>query len=184
MRNKIWPNGILFLQETHSTFNDEVKWSVKFGKICFLHGTSDSCGVLIAFYGDKKINVKKRFTDNNGRILILDTDINYSEYINPNTEWEQQNTFEERLYLIVKLELGADKHCFSIRVFFRRHWRFTGQQGKGGTIFYSICHFHPPTHEHSGIYLQLCMWDDYHVFLIAPLVFTRLLFDDWLLMQC
>ena len=35
----------------------------------------------------------------------------------------------------------------------------------------------PPAHEHWDIYLQLCMWDDYHVFLIATLVFTRLLLD-------
>ena len=44
------------------------------------------------------------------------------------------------------------------------------------------------------IYLQLCMWDDYHVSLIATLVFTRLLLNEfyhlielsfeWLMMQC
>ena len=42
--------------------------------------------------------------------------------------------------------------------------------------------------------LQLCIWDDYHVFLIAPLAFTRLLLDgiynlvgfafDWLMIEC
>ena len=36
----------------------------------------------------------------------------------------------------------------------------------------------PPAHEHSDIYLQLCMWGDYHVFLIASLVFTRLLLNE------
>ena len=66
---------------------------------------------------------------------------------------------------------------FSIRIFFHRHWRLTGQQGKGGDhlLFHSTL---PPAHEHSDIYLQLCMWDDYHIFLIAPLVFTRLLLDE------
>ena len=43
-----------------------------------------------------------------------------------------------------------------------------------GTIFYSTLPL-PPAHEHSGVYLQLCTWDDYHIFLIAALVFTRLL---------
>ena len=33
----------------------------------------------------------------------------------------------------------------------------------------------PPAHEHSDNYLQLCTWDDYHIFLIASPVFTRLL---------
>ena len=51
-----------------------------------------------------------------------------------------------------------------------------------------------PAHEHSKIYFQLCMWDDYHIFLIVWLVFTRLLLDemydlikfpfDWLMMGC
>ena len=31
----------------------------------------------------------------------------------------------------------------------------------------------PPAHEHWDIFLQLCTWDDYHVFLIATLVFNQ-----------
>ena len=50
-------------------------------------------------------------------------------------------------------------------------------RGREGTIFYSTLPL-PPAHEHSDIYLQLCMWDDYHTFLIATLVFTRLLLDE------
>ena len=59
---------------------------------------------------------------------------------------------------------------------FYRHWPLTGQQGKGGTIFYSTLPL-PTTHEHSDIDLQLCISDEYHIFLIMPLVFTRLLVD-------
>ena len=50
-------------------------------------------------------------------------------------------------------------------------------KGREGTIFYSTLTL-PPAHKHWDIYLQLCMWDDYHVFLIATLVFTRLLLDE------
>ena len=50
-------------------------------------------------------------------------------------------------------------------------------RGREGEIFYSTLPL-PPAHEHWDIYLQLCMWDDYHVFLIATLVFTRLLLDE------
>ena len=63
--------------------------------------------------------------------------------------------------------------------------------GKGRGPSYSTLPL-PPAHEHSDIYLQLCTWDDYHIFLIATLVFTRLLLDeiyhliellfDWLMM--
>ena len=64
-------------------------------------------------------------------------------------------------------------------------------RGREGNIFYSALPL-PPGHKHSDIYLQLCTWDDYHIFLIATLVFTRLLVDgidhlielllDWLMM--
>ena len=45
------------------------------------------------------------------------------------------------------------------------------------TIFYYTIPL-TPTHKHSDIYLHFCMWDDYHMFLIASLVITRLLLDD------
>ena len=70
--------------------------------------------------------------------------------------------------------------CFFVFVFFcfhgflHRHWPFRVQQGP---IFYSILPL-PLTHEQWYIYLQLFMWDDYHVFLIATLVFARLLLDE------
>ena len=50
-------------------------------------------------------------------------------------------------------------------------------RGREGPIVYSTLPL-PPAHEHSDIYLQLCMWGNYHVFLIATLVFTRLLLDE------
>ena len=45
-------------------------------------------------------------------------------------------------------------------------------------LFYSTLPL-PPAHKHLGIYLQLYMWDDYHIFLMAMLVFTRLLLDEF-----
>ena len=82
---------------------------------------------------------------------------------------------------------------FFRRAFFHGHWQLTGQQGKGEDLFYSTLLL-SPAHEHSDIYVQSCTWDDYHIFLIATLVFTRLLLDevyhliellfDWLMMCC
>ena len=46
-------------------------------------------------------------------------------------------------------------------------------RGREGTTFYSTLPL-PPALKHSDIYLQLCMWDDCHIFLIKLLVFTRL----------
>ena len=67
----------------------------------------------------------------------------------------------------------------------------TEREGRG-PFFYSTLPFRP-AHEHSYGSLQLCMWDVYHTFLIATLVYTRLLLDetyhlielpfDWLMMK-
>ena len=59
---------------------------------------------------------------------------------------------------------------FSIRVFFTDTDDSQDSSGREGTIFYSTLPV-PPAHKHWDIYLQLCMWDDYHVFLIATLVY-------------
>ena len=45
-------------------------------------------------------------------------------------------------------------------------------------VFYFFNHLYyslplPPAHEHSDIYLQLCFWDNYVVFLIALHIITR-----------
>ena len=74
------------------------------------------------------------------------------------------------------LEQGAKYVFFSIRVFFTDTGNSQDSRGREGTIFYSSLTL-PPAHEHWYIYLQLCIWDDYHVFSIATLVFTRLLLD-------
>ena len=48
-----------FLKETHSTINCEKKWKDEFGgDLHFSHGLSNSCGVLIAFYGNRDITAK------------------------------------------------------------------------------------------------------------------------------
>ena len=92
--------------------------------------------------------------------------------------------------LLVPLKLSFD---FFIKAFFRGHWGLTKSRRRKGTFFSSTLSL-PPAHEHSGIYVQLCMWENYHIFLIPPLVFTRLLLDeicrlielafDWLTMWC
>ena len=70
--------------------------------------------------------------------------------------------------------------CLSVslclRVFFTGTDDSQDSRGREGTIFYSTLP-PPPAQEHWDIYLQNCMWDDYHVFLIATFLFTRLLLD-------
>ena len=95
--------------------------------------------------------------------------------------------------------LPVSKFGISFSFFFLSGFSFTGtgdsqdKRGREGTIFYFTLPL-PPAHEYSDIYLQLFMWDDYHVFLITPVLFTRLLLDEiyqlielplcWWMMQC
>ena len=69
------------------------------------------------------------------------------------------------------------KKHFSIRVFFFDTDDSQDSKAREGTIVCSTLSL-PPAHKHWDIYLQLCMWDDYHVILIATLVFIRLLLDE------
>ena len=50
-------------------------------------------------------------------------------------------------------------------------------KGRDGTIFYSTLPL-PPAYERSDISMQLCMWDEYHIFLITSLEYIRLLLDE------
>ena len=71
-KNKMFPNGILFLQETHSTKENEIKWKDKFDdNLYFSNGKSNLFGVVIGFSGNKIFTVKKRVCDENVQILIL-----------------------------------------------------------------------------------------------------------------
>ena len=81
-----------------------------------------------------------------------------------------------RLYIYI--------YIFSIRAFFQtltiqclKESPDRKSRGREGITFYFTLPI-LPTHEHSDICLQLCMWDDYHVFLIATLVFIWLLLNE------
>ena len=116
LKNKLFPNGIIFLQEMHSTKENEIQWKDEFDSdLCFSHGKLNSCGVLIGVSGNKTFTVKKRLCDGNGRILILETLIDDSEFIlinlyNANTESEQIQTFNELNTLLSNLDLRSEKH--------------------------------------------------------------------------
>ena len=82
LKNKIDPEGILFLQESHSSVETEKKWIDDFnGKIYYLHGKTDSCAVLIAVYSNLNIYVKNKVHGNDGRVLILDATVYGSDYL-------------------------------------------------------------------------------------------------------
>ena len=91
------------LQETRSTLNDEKNWRKQCcGNFFFSHGTSNSMGVLVGFREVLDYSVNKEVKDNNGRILILDVEIQGKPYliINPYADNDQAG----QLVTLAKLE--------------------------------------------------------------------------------
>ena len=115
-KDKIVSNGFLFLQETHATVNDEIEWKDDFkGEMFYSHGKSNSCGVLISFIGSKKVFIRNKLSDNDGRILILDADIDDENFIliklyNPNAEAEQLKTLSKLTEKLTKLHLTQNNN--------------------------------------------------------------------------
>ena len=115
-KDKIVSSGFLFLQETHSTVNDEIKWKDNFkGEVFYSHGKSNSCGVLICFIGSKNFFIRNKLSDNDGRILILDVDIDDENFIlinlyNPNTEAEPLKTLSKLTETLTKLHLTQNNN--------------------------------------------------------------------------
>ena len=107
-KDKIGSTGVLFLQETHSDGKVKQKQKEDFkGPVFFFsNGKSNSCGVLIAYFGTGTFIVKKQQTDKERCILILNVSINDSEYIlinlyNANTENEQINVLSSPIKQLV-----------------------------------------------------------------------------------
>ena len=114
LKEKLDSNGFLFLQETHSTENNEVSWKQNFnGQVFFSHGKSNSCGVLICYYGSNKLLVKNQLHDNEGRILILDLTVDEENFVlinyyNPNTEIQQLEKLEELTNMLSTLNISQN----------------------------------------------------------------------------
>ena len=82
LKNNINDNGIIFLQETHSLSNDELKWKEEFrGPLFFSHGKSNSCGVAIDYCGTEDLKVVNKAWDKNGRMLILKAELNRTNFL-------------------------------------------------------------------------------------------------------
>ena len=68
--------SIAFLQETYSSKAQENMWRAEWGgKIYFNHGSKHSKGVAILFDPKLTVTVKKEIKSDDGRIIILETNI-------------------------------------------------------------------------------------------------------------
>ena len=106
---------ILFFQETHSTKENEVRWSDNFnGQIYHSDGKSNLCSVVIDFFGSITYTVTKKASDKHGQILIIEALIDDTEFIliswyNANTENDQLTTFSELTNTLENFSLTKSK---------------------------------------------------------------------------
>ena len=114
-REKISNNGIIFLQETHSSEDTFNNWQNDFkGEVFFSHVSTSSCGVMIGYLGSKKFQLSKINKDDHGRILIVDANIDDQNFVlinfdSANTESEQINTICELNQLLDDCYLDSTK---------------------------------------------------------------------------
>ena len=110
----------MFLQEIYLTVNDEIKWKDDFkGEVFYSRGKSNSCGVLICFIDSKNLFIRNKLSDNDGRILILDVNIddgNFSliNFYNPDTEAEQLKTLSKLTEMLTKLHLTQNNNIICV----------------------------------------------------------------------
>ena len=132
----------MFLQEMHSTVYDEKRWHDELkGKLFFTHGHSNSYGVPIGFLGNMNFNVLNKIQDNDGRILILDVQVDDAAFLlinlyNANKECEQLNVLTTLCNFLSNI---TDLHCKNIifggdfNVFFD-----TNYEAQGGKLALKI----------------------------------------------
>ena len=111
------------------------KWSDEFNSdLFFSHGKTNSCGVLVGFYGNINYFVKKKLSDNSGRILALDVTINGTEYLlinlyNGNTEPEQLNILESLSKILKDFQDLSEKNIIfaaDFNLFFDQKLEYVG----------------------------------------------------------
>ena len=77
IQDKIGPNGIAFIQETHSTATDESQWTSEWkGNILFSNYTSNARGVAILFTKECTFVPDKITRDTQGRIILASVQVN------------------------------------------------------------------------------------------------------------
>ena len=114
LKNCISNNGFMFLQKTHSTVYDEKRWQDALkGKLFFSHGHSNSCGVAIGFLGNMNFNLLNKIQDNDGRILILDVQVDDAAFLlinlyNANKKCKQLNVLTTLCNFLSNI---TDLHC-------------------------------------------------------------------------
>ena len=95
---KKYYNGIILLQETHTTHEIEQQWIKDWkGQAYFCHGKSTSRGVAILISPNLDIEIQNIIRDKNGRFLLLDTTFQNESLIIANVYVPTKDKKQEQL---------------------------------------------------------------------------------------
>ena len=81
LQNTICNNGFIVSQETHSSIKDKQKWKDDFKGPLFLHGKTNSFGVVIGFLQTRASKMVSKVCNQNKQILILDVVLNNAKLL-------------------------------------------------------------------------------------------------------
>ena len=135
-KGQIVNNGIIFLQETHSSEDTFNEWRNDFkGEVFFSHGTTSSCGVMIGYLGNEKFSVNKICKNNNSRVLMIEVEIETETFIllnlyNSKSETEQLQTLSDVDLLLSDFSLDDTKTIVfagDFNLFFNQKIEATGR---------------------------------------------------------
>ena len=105
--------GLVFLQETHCTKNNELTWKQEWGgNILFSNGTTNSKGVaiLIPKSLDSEIQILTTYSDNSGRIILIDCIIKDNNFILINIYAPTKDKLDEQLKFVNSLKRLIDQY--------------------------------------------------------------------------
>ena len=114
LKQKLGNDGLVFMQETHSTTLDVDKWKSEWGGELFLsHGKSNACGTAIGFTKNFDFKIENISYDKNGRITIIEIlkdDVRYLliNFYNANVDSEQLNALNSLNDHLSKFDLDRE----------------------------------------------------------------------------
>ena len=73
LKNSISPNGLIFLQETHSSVDDKKRWCEELnGNLYFHHVKTHWRAVAIRYEGSKSFVLANQTADKNDHLLLIE----------------------------------------------------------------------------------------------------------------
>ena len=82
LKNGISSNGFIFLQETHSSVDDEKRWCDKLNSnLYFSRGKTNSCSVALGYVVSKSFVLANQTADKNGHLLLIEAIVDDVKFV-------------------------------------------------------------------------------------------------------